>query len=48
MLKGMAFTQDSKNNNHYFLSVTEKMHIFTLVTNLKLIAHAMTIMKDLT
>lgn len=46
--KGMAFTQDSKNSNHYFLSVTEKMHISTLVTNLKLIAHAMTIMKDLT
>lgn len=48
MPKGMAFTQDPKNTNHYFLVVTEKMHISTLVTNLKLIAHAMTIMKDLT
>ena len=45
---GMAFTQDPKNNNHYFLSVTEKMHISTLVTNLKLIAHTMSVMKDLT
>lgn len=46
--KGMAFTQDPKNTNHYFLSVTEKMHVSTLVTNLTIIAHAMTIMKDLT
>lgn len=46
--RGMAFTQDPKNNNHYFLSVTEKMHVSTLVTNLKLVAHSMTIMKDLT
>lgn len=44
----MAFIQDPKNNNHYFLVVTKKMHVSTLVTNLKLIGHAMTIMKDLT
>lgn len=45
---GMAFVKDPKNNNHYFLAVTEKMHVSKLVTNLKLISHAMSIMKDLT
>ncbi|EIK44753.1 hypothetical protein O59_002476 [Cellvibrio sp. BR] len=45
---GMAFMKDPKNNNHYFLTVTKRMHISTLVTNLKLIGHGMTIMKDLT
>lgn len=47
MPEDMAFTKDPKNNNHYFLSVTKKMHVSTLITNLKLIGHAMTIMKDL-
>lgn len=45
---GMAFVKDPKNNNHYFLAVTHKMHVSKLVSNLKMISHAMTIMRDLT
>ena len=45
---GMEFKKDPKNNNHYFLTVTKRMHISTLVTNLKLISYSMTIFKDLT
>lgn len=45
---GLAFIKDSKNNNHYLLVVTEKMHISKLVAKLKIVGHAMNIMKDLT
>lgn len=45
---GLAFVKDSKDNNHYFLSVTEKMHVSTLVTKLKLVGHSMSVMRDLT
>lgn len=44
---GMAFVKDPKNNNHYFLAVTHKIHVSKLVSNLKMISHAMTIMRDL-
>ncbi|GLS26023.1 hypothetical protein [Marinibactrum halimedae] len=46
--QGMAFTKDPKNKHHYFLAVTERMHINTLVKNLQLIAYKMSIIKDLT
>lgn len=45
---GMAFRQDPNNPEHYFLVVTERMKITTLVINLKMIAHRMSIMKGLT
>lgn len=45
---GMAFVKDPKDNSHYFLAVTEKMHISTLVFKLTMIGHAMSIMKDIT
>jgi len=44
---GMAFKQDRNNSEHYLLVVTERMKITTLVTNLKMIAHRMTVMKGL-
>lgn len=43
---GLEFIQDPKNKHHYFLAVTERMHIRTLVERLKLIACHMTTMKD--
>lgn len=45
---GMAFVQDPDDKQHYFLTVTKRMHIMTLARNLKLIAHKMTIIKDAT
>jgi len=44
--QGLEFVKDPKNNNHYFLAVTERMHVKTLVTKLKFISFHMTIMKD--
>ena len=43
---GLQFVQDPKDNSHYFLAVTERMHINVLVKKLKLIAYHMSIMKD--
>lgn len=46
---GMAFVQDRKPSNsakgHYYLAVTEKMKVSTLVEKLKLIAHHMTVIR---
>lgn len=42
----LAFVQDPKNNNHYFLAATERMHVSELVRKLKLIACHMSTMKD--
>lgn len=44
--EGMEFVKDAKDNNHYFLAVTERMHVTTLVSKLKSVARHMTIMKD--
>lgn len=44
----MAFVQDPKNKKHYFLTVTDRMHIDTLVKNLKTVANNMSVIKDLT
>lgn len=44
---GMAFVKDPKNNSHYFLAVTKRMHISMLVRHLKMISHAMSVIKDL-
>lgn len=43
---GLEFVPDPKDNSHYFLAVTERMHITVLVGKLKRIAYHMTIMKD--
>lgn len=47
---GMAFVQDRKPSNsakgHYFLTVTEKMKVSTLVEKLQLIAHHMTVIRS--
>lgn len=45
--KDMAFVQDPDDKQHYFLTVTKRMHVMTLARNLKQIAYKMTIMKDL-
>ncbi len=45
---GMQFVQDVKDKSHYFLTVTKRMHIKTLVRNLQLIAYKMTVAKDMT
>ncbi len=46
--KGMKFVQDKrpKKQGHYFLTITEKMKVSTLVSNLKWIAHRLSIIKD--
>jgi len=48
MPSGLKFVQDPKDKAHYFLAVTERMHIDVLVRKLKLklIAYHMTTMKD--
>lgn len=46
MPSGFAFVQDPRDKNHYFLAVTEKMHISILVRKLKFIAYRMSILKD--
>lgn len=46
--KGMAFRQDPRNPEHYLLAVTERMKLTTLVNNLQMISHRMTVMKGLT
>lgn len=46
--QNMKFVEDSdpKKKGHYFLTVTEKMKVSTLVANLKWIADRMSIIKD--
>lgn len=46
MPSGLAFLQDPKDSNHYFLAATERMHVSALVRKLKLISFHMTTMKD--
>lgn len=48
MPDGMEFVRDPKRKDHYFLAVTKRMHISTLITNLKFIGYKMTVIKDLT
>ena len=45
---GMAFVQDRTKNkeDHYFLTVTERMTIFKLVQKLKALARRMSVMTD--
>ena len=43
---GLKFVPDQKNNEHYFLTVTEPMLLTTLISKLKLLAHRMTIIRD--
>lgn len=46
--EGMAFVQDEKSKNHYFLAVVGKpMHISTLISNLRTVAQKMAIVKDI-
>jgi hypothetical protein len=45
---GLEFVKDPKNNSHYFLAATERMHISTLITKLKLVSYHMSVMKDCT
>ena len=45
---GMAFVQDRTKNkeDHYFLTVTERMTVFRLVQKLKALARRMSVMTD--
>lgn len=47
---GMAFVEDRKPSNsakgHYYLTVTEKMKVSTLVQKLQFIAHRMTVIRS--
>ncbi|GLS25506.1 hypothetical protein [Marinibactrum halimedae] len=43
---GLKFVADSKDDRHYFLTVTEKMTVEILVSKLKWVADKMTIIKD--
>lgn len=44
--KGLAFRQDPKNKDHYFLAVTERMKVTDLVKKLKLVAFHMNTILD--
>ena len=44
--KGMEFQSDKVKKGHYFLTVTEQMHVDKLVSNLKLIAQRMSVIRD--
>jgi len=46
--KDMKFVLDKKKKNHYFLTVTKRMHISDLVSKLEWVAQRMSIIKDLT
>jgi len=46
MPESLEFVKDPKDNSHYFLAVTKRMHINELVGKLKRIAYHMSIMKD--
>ncbi|WP_444995853.1 hypothetical protein [Aliikangiella sp. IMCC44359] len=43
--KGLAFKKDKKNPGHYFLAVTERMRVETLVDKLQIVGHRMSIIK---
>lgn len=43
---GLKFVPDQKNNEHYFLTVTEPMLLTTLISKLRLLAYRMTIIRD--
>lgn len=42
----LKFVADQKNDRHYFLTVTKKMTVDTLVSKLKQIANRMSVIKD--
>ncbi|KEQ17200.1 hypothetical protein [Endozoicomonas numazuensis] len=44
--KGMEFREDRSKKGHYFLTVTEQMHVNKLVSNLKVIAQRMSVIRD--
>jgi len=46
MPKGLEFVPDPKDNSHYFLAVTERMHIDILLGKLKRISFHMNVMID--
>ena len=43
---GLEFVPDPKDNSHYVLAVTKRMHIRTLVGKLTLIAYRMHVLRD--
>lgn len=42
---GLKFLADKENSGHYFLAVTERMHVDQLVRKLEIVAHRMSVMK---
>lgn len=42
---GLEFVVDPKDSNHYLLTVTEKMTVYTLVAKLKWIADRMSVIR---
>lgn len=43
---GLKFVEDEKNPGHYFLTVTERMKVETLVSKLKFISYRLSVIKD--
>jgi hypothetical protein len=43
---GLNFVPDREKKGHYFLTVTETMHISKLVKKLKIIAHRMSVIRN--
>ena len=43
---GMLFVKDKKDDDHYFLTVTERVTLFKLVQKLKAIARRMSVITD--
>lgn len=43
---GLKFVEDKNDNRHYFLTVTEKMTVDSLVRKLKWVADRMSVIKD--
>lgn len=44
---GMLFVKDPKQKNHYFLAVTERMHVDALVKKLRFISFRMNLARDI-
>ena len=42
---GLAFMADKDNSGHYFLAVTERMHVEQLVRKLEMVAHRMSVIQ---
>lgn len=42
---GLAFVADNGNSGHYFLAVTERMLVETLVNKLEMVAHRMSVIQ---